>query len=61
MRNLCDLIETEATDILIQGYRTTRKFSRIDKGSMPELFSVNATLKKIKLIRCQTLRAIGIG
>ena len=58
--NVCDLVEIKSIDIIGQWYSNVRKYRRIKKYSMSEIFSENDTLKGMKVTRHQNLRSIGI-
>ena len=58
LQDICDLSLNEANAIVSQGYNTARKFRRIDKDSMKELFNSNVVLECMKVVRRQNLRAL---
>ena len=60
LRNVCDLLVIQAEYIINQGYSNAQKIIRINKDSIIELFSANETLKMMKVIRRQNLRALRI-
>ena len=58
LQNVCGLSAQEAGAIVNQGYDTARKFRRIDKDSMKELFDASVTLENMRVARRQNLRAL---
>ena len=58
LQDACDLSLNEANAVISQGYNTARKFRRIDKDSMKELFSTSVVLEGMRVARRQNLRAL---